>query len=113
MKPKIGKYNLLFVIALAMAIIGAVITSYPVDQPWWIWVSLVIGVGIGFVNITNSESNRFMIAYLAVAAVSGVFTVIPTLGAFVNNFFLNMLVIYGAGVAVVGLKELIVTSKSK
>jgi hypothetical protein len=106
------KMNLWFLAALVMALVGAVMTDVAL-QEWFIYVSLILGILIAAFNVTKTEGVKFMLAYLVLAAVSGVFVVVPVLGTFVTAFFTHMLTIFGVAALIVAFRALIRTGGSR
>lgn len=111
MKVMLMKYNLLFLGALLLAFIGMLMTDI-VATEWFLYVGLILGVLLGFLNVTRKESLGFMIAYLVLATVSGVFAVVPMLGEYVTNFFTVLLSVFGPAAFIVAVKKIWKTAGS-
>ena len=106
-----AKYNLLFLGALLLAFIGMLMTDV-VATEWFIYVGLALGVLLGFLNITKKEGIKFMLAYLVLATVSGVFAVVPMLGEYITNFFTVLLSVFGPAAFIVAAKAIWKTAGS-
>ena len=97
--------KLLMLVALIVAVIGAIMTELAA-MPWFLYAALVLGVLIGFLNISRKESIKLLVAFLALSAVSGVFAIVPMLGGYITSFFTHLLAVFGPATALVAFRVL-------
>jgi len=70
MDEKIGAWA--FIIGILLAIIGGIISGLNYAEPGWIIVALVIiGLIVGILNVSDKETTAFLIAAIALMAMSG------------------------------------------
>ncbi len=94
----------IFVIGIIVAIIAGFISGV-----WIAPVLVVLGLLIGFLNVTTKETQKFLLAVVAIAIVSyfggAQFEVIPGIGVYLANILQALLVLVFPAAIVVGLKE--------
>ncbi|MBW2981805.1 hypothetical protein KY343_02890 [Candidatus Woesearchaeota archaeon] len=110
MAEAIGKWAFLIGVVLAIiAGIGAGAGATWAVNPWIALIIVILGLVIGFVNITASEVQPFLIAALALFAFSfanlGVInTLIPYLGSVLNSAVSFIALLVGPAALVVALR---------
>ncbi len=82
--PMIGFWA--FIVGLAIAVIGGVVAP---QNDILIIILIVLGLVIGFLNITAKEMTLFLIAVIALVAVGNVFA--PLTAANIGKYLGNML----------------------
>ena len=101
----LGKWA--FIIGIILAVIAAFVTQVP----WIYWVLAVLGLIVGFLNITAEETKGFLLAaiglILSATAVQG----IPLIGQMVTRVMGNIVAFIAAALLVVALKALFETAK--
>ena len=102
---KIGKWAFIGGFALA------VIAGLGVQATWVVWVLAVIGLVIGFLNVTASESRSFLIAAIGLMLSATAVHSIPYLGDLVTRIVSYLVVFIAPAVLVVALKSLFETVK--
>lgn len=80
---------------------------------WLILIQVIIGLIIGYYNISAKETNAFylgslafLISYPAFAYATGSLTVLTGLWSFINNFLAGMATMIAPAVVIVALKNL-------
>jgi len=102
MHPKIGHYTFLAGIALAI-IAGIVVDLIAIDIVTLILV--VLGIVVGFLNVTAKETTEFLIATVALMlAGSANLTVIPAIGPYLAAILANITVFVAPAALIVALK---------
>jgi hypothetical protein len=107
--PK-GKSNLLGAWAFLIGVILAVIFGF-FSYPIWIgWIMVIIGIIIGLLNISDTESQPFLMAGVILVIVSffgaGVFIDLKIGNiAFLSNILKNMLILFVPATIIVALKS--------
>ena len=93
-----------FVIGLVIAVIAGVFGA----STGWLPLALVIlGLIVGFLNITEEEANNFLIAAIAlilVGTIGGGLSTIPTIGEYLAAIVANIAVFVVPAALVVSLK---------
>jgi hypothetical protein len=100
-----GKWS--FIIGLLLSF-GAVLVS---DQYWTIPVLAVLGVIVGFMNVTSDESNTFLIAGIALIMSATALETFPLVGEFLTEMIANVVAFLVAAVLVVAIKAIVSTAK--
>ena len=110
MAEAIGKWGFLIGVVLALITgIGAGEGAAWAANPWILLVIVILGLVIGFVNITATEVQPFLIAALALFAFSmanleAVNTLIPYLGSVLNSVVAYVAYLVGPAALVVALR---------
>ena len=95
------------VVGLAIAVLGGV----GLEQVWFGWVLAVLGLVVGFLNVSDGESQAFLIAAIALIAAAGALGAIPYIGEIANGVIANLVLLLGGAVLVVSLKGLFAATK--
>jgi hypothetical protein len=103
MDKKIGHYA--FLVAILLAILAALVPSLQVD--WVTWVLIILGLVVGFLNITAKETTEFLVATIALMMVGTAgLGVIPTAGMIIKNILLNIQALVVPAALIVALKAI-------
>ncbi len=104
--PK-GKSNLVGAWAFLIGIILAVIFAFfDVSTLWWIgWVMFVLGLIIGFLNITDSEAQPFLMAGVVLVIVASLGSSAFTSLAYIPALLMNILALFVPATIVVAIKS--------
>ena len=103
MDKRIGHYA--FLVGVLLAVLAALVPALQVD--WVIWALIIIGLIVGFMNITAKETTEFLVATIALMLVgSAGLEVIPTAGRIIGTILLNILAIVIPAALVVSLKAI-------
>lgn len=82
-----------------------------------ILVLAVLGIITGYLNITESELQLYLIATLTLIGVSNVFTIVlvdvPVIGQTLVNIFKNLLVFFASGAGVLSIKAILDLASEK
>ena len=103
---QIGKWA--FIVGLVIAVLAGLFF-----QPAWaIWVLAILGVIVGFLNITAEDTRGFLLAAIALTLSATALNSIPVVGT-AFSYVLPFVVAFVAGATiVVALKELFQTARS-
>lgn len=101
----VGKGSL--VVGLVIAVIGGV----GLAQAWFGWVLAVLGVIVGLLNVSDDESQSFLIASIALIAAASALGAIPFIGGIADEIIANLVLLLGGAVLVVSLKGLFAVTK--
>lgn len=101
----IGKWA--FIIGLVIAVLAGLFF-----QPdWAIWVLAILGVIVGFLNVTVEETRSFLLASIALTLSATALNTLPIIGTALS-YVLPFVVAFVAGATiVVALKELFQTAR--
>ena len=98
------------ILALALGIIADRISA--VNQTYMIWALVVIGLIVGFLNVTSRESNAFLMSgvslIIASAFGSSVLAQIQVLGSIMSSF----LMIFIPATIVVAIKNVFILAEN-
>ena len=99
MKEMIGKWA--FIIGLVVSVIAGIVSIGTTGLTWLV----VLGIVVGFLNVTNKEVTGFLIATIALMMVGSVGLSLPAIGSFVTSM-LSAFTAFVAGAAlIVAVKE--------
>ena len=102
---QIGRYA--FVAGFALAVVAAFFTQVA----WMYWLLAVLGLVVGFLNITDKETHGFLLAAIALILSSTAVLGIPFVGETVTTIVANLVAFMAAAVLVVALKALFEVAK--
>jgi hypothetical protein len=101
----IGKFA--FIIGLVIAVLAGLLF-----QPdWAVWVLAILGVIVGFLNVSAEDTRGFLIAAIALILTASALNEIPVVGT-AFSYVLPFVVAFVSGATiVVALKELLQTAR--
>jgi hypothetical protein len=94
-----------FIIGLILAVVAGI---FFYGDAWVIWALLILGLIIGFLNISDKESTAFLIATIALIVVGNVFTPITTLdiGKYLGQILTMVAALMAPAAIIVAVKTL-------
>lgn len=98
--------------AFIVGLVLAVAAGLGFSQPWVVWVLAVLGLIVGFLNVTDTEAQKFLLAAIGLIVAANAWVVIPYIGENVTNIIYNLVAFISAAVLVVALKVLFATAKN-
>ena len=102
----IGKWA--FIAGLVIAVLAGLLFQ----PPWAIWVVAILGLVVGFLNVTAEDTRGFLLAAIALTLSATALNTIPVVGTALS-LVLPMVVAFVAGATiVVALKELFKAARS-
>jgi hypothetical protein len=101
----IGKWA--FIVGIVLCLILAFVTQVA----WIYWVLAVLGLVVGFLNITAEETRGFLLAAIGLVLSATAVQAIPLIGVLVTRIMANVVAFIAAAVLVVALKTLFETAK--
>ncbi len=102
---QIGKWA--FIVGIVLAVVTAVVT----DATWMYWLLAVLGLVVGFLNVTAEETRGFLLAAIALVLSATSVQAIPFVGGIVTEIMANVVAFIAPAVLVVALKSLFETAK--
>ena len=101
----IGKWS--FIIGLVLAVLAGLFF-----QPGWaLWILAVLGIIVGFLNITAEETQGFLMASIALILSATALNSLPVIGTALSYVLPFVVAFVAAGMIVVALKELFKTAR--
>ena len=101
----VGKWA--FIVGLVLAVLAGLFFQ----PPWAIWVLAILGVIVGFLNVTAEDTRGFLLAAIALTLSATALNAIPVVGT-AFSYVLPFVVAFTAGaMIVVALKELFKTAR--
>lgn len=111
MSEKIGSYA--FLIGIGIAILAALFSSM-IPNSTLTLILVVLGLIVGFMNITDKEVQGFLVAGIALIATSSAdLNSIPAIGGYLTAMVDNIAVFVAPAVLVVALKAIKGMAESK
>ena len=101
----IGKWA--FIVGLVIAVAGGL----GVEQSWFGWVLAALGLIVGFLNVSDKETQTFLVAAIALIVAASAVGAIPYVGDLVTQVIANLVLFLGGAVLVVALKSLFAVAK--
>ena len=102
---KIGKW------AFIVGFVLAAVAGLGIQATWIAWVLVVLGLVVGFLNVTAQESRGFLLAAIGLMLSATAVQSIPFVGEMVTRIVSNIIVFIAPAVLVVALKALFETAK--
>ncbi len=101
---QIGKYA--FIAGVVLAAVAGFI-----EQPWVWWVLAVLGLVVGFLNVTGEETRGFLLAAIGLILSASSIQQLPFIGETLTVIMGNIVVFIGPAVLLVALKSLFEVAK--
>ena len=101
----VGKFS--FMVGLVIAVAGGL----GFEQTWLGWVLAVLGLIVGFLNISDKESQTFLLAAIALIVAANAVGAIPYIGEWATRIIANLVLFMGGAVLVVAVKSLFVVAR--
>ena len=96
-----------FVVGLVIAVAGGL----GFEQAWFGWVLAVLGLIVGFLNVSDKESQTFLLAAIALIVAASAVGAIPYIGEVVTRIIANLVLFLGGAVLVVAVKSLFTVAR--
>ncbi|HET9817967.1 MAG TPA: hypothetical protein VFP92_02230 [Rhodanobacteraceae bacterium] len=106
MMALVGKWA--FIIGLIIAVLG----GFGIGFAWFGWVMAVLGLIVGFLNVTEQETQRFLLAAIGLLVSAAAINMIPWIGGYAGRILANLSIFIGAAILVVALRSLFATMKN-
>ncbi len=103
---KIGKWS--FIVGLVIALLAA----FVLESSWVMWVLALLGLIVGFLNVTKEETHSFLLAAIGLMLAVTSVQVLPIVGGTLTRIMANLVVFIAPAVLVVALKSLFETAKN-
>jgi hypothetical protein len=100
MIEKVGRWA--FIAGLVLAVLAGLIFN----APWIGWVLAILGLIVGFLNVTGAESQGFLIAAIGLVLSASAVQSLPLVGGLVTNILANVVTFISPAILVVAIKAL-------
>ena len=97
--------------AFLAGLVLAFVSPLFVQVAWFYWVMAVLGLIVGFLNITSEETKSFLLAAIALILSATSVQGIPLIGELVTFIMSNIVAFIAPAVLVVALKSLFESAK--
>jgi hypothetical protein len=100
---KTGHYA--FLVAIVLAVIAALVPALQVN--WVMWALIILGLIVGFLNITAKETTEFLVAAIALMLVGTAgLGAVPTAGEIITSILRNLITVVAPAALIVALKAI-------
>ena len=96
-----------FIAGLVIAVIAGLIFN----AAWVIWVLVILGLIVGFLNVTGAESQSFLIAAIGLTISASAVQAVPLVGGLVTNILANLVTFISPAILVVAIKVVLETAR--
>ncbi len=101
MDAKLG--NWAFILGVLIAIVAGLVPAW--QTPTLVWILVILGLVVGFLNITAKETTEFLVAGLTLMLI-GSAGAIPALGVIILSILANIVAFVAPAALVVALKSI-------
>jgi hypothetical protein len=102
---QLGKWA--FIVGFVICVVAGLVIA----EPWMYWVLAVLGIVVGFMNISELETRTFLLAAIGLMLSASSVLALPVIGVAVTKVVANLVVFIAAAVLVVSLKSLFDVAK--
>ena len=106
---KIGRWA--FIAGLVLAIVAGLFFVAEATAPWVIWVLAILGLVVGFLNVSTTDPQGFLLPAVALTLSASAVRSLPGFGFVLTNILANAVVFVGAATLVVAIRALLETAK--
>ena len=110
MMSKAGSWS--FIIGLIIAVILGLLPN--LSGGMWISLLVLLGIIVGFLNVSGKEVRGFLVAAIAVMLAGGtsnVMMAVPLVGSFLERILNNFVVFVAPAAIIVAVKELLILAR--
>jgi hypothetical protein len=101
---KVGRWA--FIVGLVIAVLAAFLSF-----SWFGLVLMVLGLIVGFLNVSSSESQGFLIAAIGLTISASAVQALPLVGDLVTNIMAGIVAFVTPAILVVAVKVLLATAR--
>ena len=95
--------------AFIIGLVIAVLAGFGLAATWVTWVLALLGLVVGFLNITSGETQGFLLASIALMLSANSVQGIPYVGIQLTQILANVVAFLAAAVLVVALRAVLET----
>lgn len=97
--------------AFIIGLIIAVVAGFGFSYAWFGWVMVVLGLIVGFLNVSKEEVQAFLLAAIGLLMSATAISVIPFIGEILTRILANVAIFIAAAIVVVALRSLFSTMR--
>jgi len=97
-----------FIAGIVVAVLAGL---FVVGVSWVTWVLAILGLVVGFLNVSTTEPQRFLLAAVALTLSASAVLSLPVVGFVLTNILANVLIFIAAAMLVVAIRALLETAK--
>ena len=102
-----------FIIGIIVAILAALIKQLQTGNVS-AWIFVILGLVVGFLNITSKKTTEFLLATIALMLVGAAgLTIVPVLGSYIATILKNIIAFVTPAALVVSLQSVWVLASKK
>jgi hypothetical protein len=101
----VGKWA--FIIGLVIAVVAGLF----LQAAWVVWVLAILGVIVGLLNVTQTDTQGFLLAAIALTLSATALNTIPLVGGILSNILGYVAAFVAGAMVVVALKALYETAR--
>lgn len=103
---KVGRWA--FIAGIVVAVLAGL---FVVGVSWVTWVLAILGLVVGFLNVSTTEPQRFLLAAVALTLSASAILSLPVVGFVLTNILANVVAFIAAAMLVVAIRALLETAK--
>jgi hypothetical protein len=103
---KVGRWA--FIAGLVLAVLAGLLV---VDVYWVTWVLAILGLVVGFLNVSTKEPQGFLLPAVALALSASAVRSLPVVGFVLTNILDNALIFIAAAMLLVAIRALLETAR--
>jgi len=103
---KIGRWA--FIAGVVVAVLAGL---FVVGVSWVTWILAILGLVVGFLNVSTTDPQRFLLAAVALTLSASAVLSLPVVGFVLTNILANVLIFIAAAMLVVAIRTLLETAK--
>ena len=103
---KVGRWA--FIAGIVLAVLAGL---FVVDVSWVAWVLAVLGLVVGFLNVSTTDPQGFLLPAVALTLSASAVRSLPGFGFVLTNILTNVVAFVGAAMLVVAIRALLETGK--
>lgn len=97
--------------AFIAGLVIAVLAGFGLNYAWVAWVLAVLGLIVGFLNVGEEETQKFLIAAIGLLMSASAINTIPYIGDIGTAIIANLVAFISAAILVVALRSLFLTAR--
>jgi hypothetical protein len=97
-----------FIAGIVVAVLAGL---FVVGVSWVTWVLAILGLVVGFLNVSTAEPQRFLLAAVALTLSASAVLSLPVVGFVLTNILSNAVAFIAAAMLVVAIRALLETAK--
>jgi len=103
---KVGRWA--FIAGIVLAVLAGL---FVVDVTWVAWVLAILGLVVGFLNVSTADPQGFLLPAVALTLSASAVRSLPAVGFVLTNILANAVAFVAAAMLVVAIRALLVTAK--